>query len=818
MPQDLFDDESKIRQSENSEAITGELINTNLPQAELNGSTSYIATPITTETTGWTGFTLHARVNLNSLNSGGSVFGKDITGDRQFYLNPFTGNKFRFLVSDDGTNIDFIDSNFTFTFGEDVFVTATWDMIDLNIYINGVLDKTASAVSSTSALSSEASVLEIGRTSSIYFDGNISDARIYSEALDAATILALVEHSTEPSATNLELHYKFQGNVLDSSLNSYNGTANNITYINPSFALDSRTIHDSIIGTPSTVIEDHNYTISKKAGGTQGVIVYSTDYDTADEATSFDFADSQATWKNANGDVIQYGAYDFDGVNDYITVLDSASLSFGDASTDSPFSISQWAFIDDATRFTFSGKVTNVTNGTAEFLFGTTGADKIALFLYDNSASHSIARTGPALTEYEGKWAHFTATYSGNGATTGIKLYINGLQVDDLNSTSGTYVAMHDTSTAFEIGVRLRGGTPNWSNGKIGETLVMSKEMSATEVFDNYSDGTIPIGTIAAHWKFNGNALDETANNNDGIVSGATSIASSEYELLPVIGQNLGETKTQLFDGVNDYLNNTSPSFVNDTSGSLGIWFKSNSLTAQEVLFSVGQANASQDEIVIQIETNGTLRLAGAINGSFNLRLDTASGTITANTIHHIMFTSNGSTITCYVDNVIKTLSPTTGSNTGQWFATATDADRVTIGAAHRSTLLGFFSGVIYSCEVQNAALLASEVQDHYESGFPINTANLVSYWPLAGDFLDKVGINNLINNGSTEINDILRPQPETPTQQTIDISSLGFTDVYLKSRFRSATGKSSFGLDSYELVVAIPSGRRIIIVRRRSC
>jgi hypothetical protein len=102
-------------------------------------------------------------------------------------------------------------------------------------------------------------------------------------------------------------------------------------------------------------------------------------------------------------------------------------------------------------------------------------------------------------------------------------------------------------TTAFEIGVRLRSGTPNWSNGKCGETLVMSKEMSATEVFDNYSDGSIPSGTIAAHWKFNGNALDETANNNDGTVSGATNIPASTYESLPPIGQAISGDETNGF-------------------------------------------------------------------------------------------------------------------------------------------------------------------------------------------------------------------------------------------------------------------------------
>ena len=51
-------------------------------------------------------------------------------------------------------------------------------------------------------------------------------------------------------------------------------------------------------------------------------------------------------WENTNG-----GVFDFDGTDDYIDFGDPSVLSFGNSSTDSPFSISQWWYMDSAASF-----------------------------------------------------------------------------------------------------------------------------------------------------------------------------------------------------------------------------------------------------------------------------------------------------------------------------------------------------------------------------------------------------------------------------------------------------------------------------------
>jgi len=78
----------------------------------------------------------------------------------------------------------------------------------------------------------------------------------------------------------------------------------------------------------------------------------------------------------------------------------------------------------------------------------------------------------------------------------------------------------------------------------------------------------------------------------------------------------------------------------------------------------------------------------------------------------------------------------------------------------------------------------------------PTDHDHLVSYYPLAGDYNDKVGTNHGTNNGSIFEKDLYRPLPEEPVQQTIDISALGEQDnFYYRVLFEGEDDKS-FALD----------------------
>jgi hypothetical protein len=174
---------------------------------------------------------------------------------------------------------------------------------------------------------------------------------------------------------------------------------------------------------------------------------------------------------------------ELDGIDDYVDIADNSNLSFGNGSTDSPFSISAWVKMTDATRFRIVSK-SGATN--EEYLFSTGGSDTLVINLYDNSTGARIGRLySTALTSFQGSWIHLAATYSGNGSSTGLKIYLNGSRVDNTDNNSGSYTAMENTTQPLYIGKV----TTTYANGNVDEVAVFNSELSASDVTTIYNSG-----------------------------------------------------------------------------------------------------------------------------------------------------------------------------------------------------------------------------------------------------------------------------------------------------------------------------------------
>lgn len=213
-----------------------------------------------------------------------------------------------------------------------------------------------------------------------------------------------------------------------------------------------------------------------------------------------------------------------DGVDDYVNCGDNNNLSFGNGTTDSPFSISTWVNMTDATRFRI---VTKAGATNLEYLFSTGGSDTIVFNLYDNSTGGKIGRLySTSLTSFQGSWIHLAATYSGNGSSTGLKIYLNGLRVDNTNNNSGSYTAMENTTQPFYIGKF----TTTYSNGLADEVAVFDVELSASDVTSIYNSGTpsdiSSISGLVSWWRFEGTGTTATdsgsGGNNGTLVNGVT--------------------------------------------------------------------------------------------------------------------------------------------------------------------------------------------------------------------------------------------------------------------------------------------------------
>lgn len=213
---------------------------------------------------------------------------------------------------------------------------------------------------------------------------------------------------------------------------------------------------------------------------------------------------------------------DFDGIDDFVNCGDSDTFTFGDGTTDSPFSVSAWFKADTLTgneRFTI-GKF----DSGAEWLMQ--GRETfISMALYEKTnAGHSL-QTKYTATINTGVWINVIFTYDGSSETTGCKMYINGSLVSTSNTKGSDYVAMGNKSSDLKIGAR----SGKEFDGKIDETAIFSSELSLSDVSTIYNGG-VP-GDLSSlsplhWWKFNEGsgttAIDAGSGGVNGTINGAT--------------------------------------------------------------------------------------------------------------------------------------------------------------------------------------------------------------------------------------------------------------------------------------------------------
>ena len=183
-------------------------------------------------------------------------------------------------------------------------------------------------------------------------------------------------------------------------------------------------------------------------------------------------------WENTNG-----GVFDFDGTDDYIDFGDPSILSFGNGSTDSAFSISQWWYMDSYQSFRGVQKIANSSTG-GEYRLNTITSGILKFSLFDSNMSHQIGlQSNSNLSAYQSTWINVVGTYLGNSSSSGLKVYLNGSILPTSSNNAGSYIAMQNTSQPFKIG-RL---TSAYANGKISCTHVYNRALSANEVLHNYN-------------------------------------------------------------------------------------------------------------------------------------------------------------------------------------------------------------------------------------------------------------------------------------------------------------------------------------------
>ena len=415
---------------------------------------------------------------------------------------------------------------------------------------------------------------------------------------------------------------------------------------------------------------------------------------------------------------------DFDG-SSYVDLGDSDSLSFGNSTTDSPFSISAWIYMNDATSFRILNKY-NAPN--YEYQFDLNSSDKLQFYIFDGSNYRGVGYDSALSIN---QWYHVAATYDGRGessAQSGMVLYVNGSPVNDITYSSGSYTAMHNTAAPVNIGKI----ASSYANGKIDEVAIFNRALNTTEIAALYG-GTSPniypsnlmatdLNPIAYY------PLGEQAQNTGYLdpSNPGSDMSGSEWQFPNGVLQDY----VMDFDSTSpgDYISAPITMLNSATQCTISFWGKKDASNKQ---LNVGGWESDSAGVWINWYIDGNIYLSprGTGAGSFSLSYTQPYD----NNWHHFLGVYDGSSAAnckLYLDGDLVA----TGSGTAPSSLPATTGDNFQIGALGSSYLS---DGQISNVAVWNTAITdANQIANIYNNGSPQTTYTVTpqNWWKLNAD------------------------------------------------------------------------------------
>ncbi len=404
------------------------------------------------------------------------------------------------------------------------------------------------------------------------------------------------------------------------------------------------------------------------------------------------------------------GALQFDGLDDVVTVADSAALDLTTGMT-----LSAWV---NPSAFTGWETVMLKERGAGALAYGLYaqdggslggGFDAPAGTLHAGGSDHAV-RSPSALPLHT--WTHLATTYDG----TVQRIYVDGLLAATRTQTGSIAVS----NGPFRIG-----GNNSWADeffeGVIDEVRVYNRALSATEIATDMNMGALPaptppgevpppgIGLVAAY-SFNegsGTAItDVSGNGRNGTLRGAVFAA--------------GKSGTALrFDGVDDWVtvpDGVTGSPLDLTTGmTLSAWVHPLAFTGWETIL-MKERGAGAMAYALYAQDGGTSRggvdaPAGTIRAGAG---DQAVRGITAlprQAWTHVATTYDGAIQQLYVNGILVASRAQTGS-----IAASNGALRI---GGNSSWADEFFNGLIDDVRVYNRALTGAQITADMNTPLP---------------------------------------------------------------------------------------------------
>lgn len=332
--------------------------------------------------------------------------------------------------------------------------------------------------------------------------------------------------------------------------------------------------------------------VSDKKGTNDGTLVGSeyadiNPYVTWPRPLQLDTATNTTPMQDAAGNVYGGFTYYLNNTDEYFYADDNDLLSFGNAVTDSPFSICVWSDPNDNEFAPFVYK-------EDEYYFASdlaSGHPTILFQLFNGVFSDFIQVKYDQTTELldvDTRTDLWCVTYDGSGLNTGMEIYRDGNLVTPVRGSLGTYTAMHNTGNNVEFG--LDDGKTRFFDGHYGDVAIYDIELSAAQVDSIYNNHapldetqTGRAGNLVLYYRPYDDCwtcdsiYDQSGNNLHGL-----KINMDERNLRYHMARYTPATTTTTFNGTDEYItfsDSDSLTFTNaagtaDTSFTISFWSK----------------------------------------------------------------------------------------------------------------------------------------------------------------------------------------------------------------------------------------------------
>lgn len=404
-------------------------------------------------------------------------------------------------------------------------------------------------------------------------------------------------------------------------------------------------------------------------------------------------------------------AYTFPDQSSSISLANSVNMNL-----EAGFTINAWIkYKSGGTKVIVCKHACGFVNG---FIFWIDTDGQIKLLLGQNGWS----AVGTNQSFVEDEWYMVTATYDAGTSTA--KVYVDGEA-----GGSGSVAYNNFSSNPISIGESYQNNCVAGNmNGAVDEVKIYNRPLSAAEILDEYNNTK---SELVLFLPFNGNANDESGNNNNGTVNGAT----LTQDRFGVPG------KAYYFNGTNARIeipHNNSLNINNDIS--ISVWIKPEEIQTSGNRMVIGKSNYSNaTNYIFRIRPNAVLQW------EYFTSLYTNSNSLTADNWYHLVFTADSTTGNkqIYINGDLILEEVVSGSGP---FGLVTNP--LTIGAAFHfgSYWAEFFKGSIDDIRIYKSVLNYDEVQALYNDSTTYFPDSLIAYFPFNGNANDESVFHN---NGS---------------------------------------------------------------------